>query len=86
MVGVGTIETPATEPADALSPEVPDPTGTPLLVVDGRFGEVLVPLAETICRRIDVAAKVIEIDPPGGLVELNETKRSRPQDGTRDDD
>ena len=61
-------------------------TGTPLLVVDGRSGEVLVPLAETICRRIDVAAKVIEIDPPDGLVELNETKRSRPQDGSRDDD
>ena len=50
--------------------------GTPLLVVDGRFGEVLVPLAETICKRVDVAAKVVVIDPPEGLVELNETKRT----------
>ena len=33
-------------------------TGTPLLVVDGARGEVLVPLADAICRRVDVAAKV----------------------------
>ncbi len=47
-------------------------TGTALLVVDaGKRGEVLVPLAETICRRIDVAGKKIEIDPPAGLIELN---------------
>lgn len=47
-------------------------TGTPLLVVTaGKRGEVLVPLADTICRRIDVAGKRIEIDPPDGLIELN---------------
>ncbi len=45
--------------------------GTPLLVVNGPRGEVLVPLAETICRRVDVVAKRIEIDPPGGLIDLN---------------
>jgi hypothetical protein len=28
-------------------------------------------LADTICRRIDVAGKRIEIDPPDGLIELN---------------
>jgi 16S rRNA processing protein RimM len=45
--------------------------GTPLLVVmkDGR--EVLVPLAEAICRRIDVGTKTIAIDPPEGLIEVN---------------
>ena len=32
-------------------------------------GEVLVPLAEAICRRVDVAAKRIVIDPPEGLLE-----------------
>ena len=46
-------------------------TGTPVLVVTGRAGEVLVPLAEPICRRIDVLAKLIVIDPPEGLIELN---------------
>ncbi|HKV99123.1 MAG TPA: ribosome maturation factor RimM [Vicinamibacterales bacterium] len=47
-------------------------TGTPVLVVEGPRGEVLVPLADTICTRVDVAAKVIEIDPPDGLIELND--------------
>jgi 16S rRNA processing protein RimM len=47
-------------------------TGTPLLVVTDAAGlEVLVPLVETICRRIDVEARVIEIDPPSGLIALN---------------
>jgi hypothetical protein len=30
-----------------------------------------VPLAESICRRVDVGAKVIVIDPPEGLLDLN---------------
>jgi 16S rRNA processing protein RimM len=47
-------------------------TGTPVLVIEGARGEVLVPLADAICRRVDVAAKVIEIDPPAGLIELND--------------
>lgn len=46
--------------------------GTPLLVVRTGRGEVLVPLAETVCRRIDIAAKRIVIDPPEGLIELND--------------
>jgi len=46
-------------------------TGTPLLIVAGPNGEVMVPLADPICRRIDVAAKIIEIDPPAGLIDLN---------------
>ena len=50
-------------------------SGTPLLVVASRAGEVLVPLADPICRRIDVGAKVIAIDPPAGLIELNEPAR-----------
>ena len=47
-------------------------SGTPLLVVTTRKGDVLIPLAEAICQRIDVTEKVIVIDPPEGLVELNE--------------
>jgi 16S rRNA processing protein RimM len=48
-------------------------TTPPLLVVCGppAEGEVLVPLVETICRRVDIAARRIEIDPPDGLIELN---------------
>jgi 16S rRNA processing protein RimM len=51
--------------------------GTPLLVVASARGdatvvqELLVPLAESICRRVDVGAKVIVIDPPAGLLDLN---------------
>ena len=46
-------------------------TGIPMLAVGGGAGEVLVPLVDAICRRIDVASKVIEIDPPQGLIDLN---------------
>jgi 16S rRNA processing protein RimM len=46
-------------------------SGPPLLVIEGQAGEILVPMAEDICRRVDIAAKVIVIDPPEGLVELN---------------
>jgi 16S rRNA processing protein RimM len=45
------------------------------LVIAGREGEILVPLAAAICVAIDVAAKRIRIDPPEGLLELNTTKR-----------
>ncbi len=46
-------------------------TGTPTLVVAGSRGEVLVPLAEAICRLVDVEARRIVIDPPEGLIDLN---------------
>jgi len=50
-----------------------EPTGgVDLLHVATRRGEVLVPLAQDICRRIDTAAKIIVIDPPADLLELNE--------------
>jgi 16S rRNA processing protein RimM len=45
--------------------------GTPLLVVDTPRGEMLIPLAEEICRRIDVAARCIHVVLPEGLRELN---------------
>jgi len=46
--------------------------GTPLLVVETPAGELLIPLAEEICRRVDVAARRIEVVLPEGLRELNE--------------
>jgi 16S rRNA processing protein RimM len=51
--------------------------GTPVLVVRGDAGEVLVPLAEEICRVVDPAAKRIVIDPPAGLIELNAARSER---------
>jgi 16S rRNA processing protein RimM len=45
--------------------------GTPLLQVQTAAGELLVPLAEDICRRIDVAARRIDVTLPEGLGDLN---------------
>ena len=45
--------------------------GTPLLQVQTSRGELLVPLAEDICRRIDVAARRIDVTLPEGLQDLN---------------
>ena len=49
-------------------------TGVPMLVVQGRGGEVLVPFVDAICRRVDPEARVIEIEPPDGLIALNRTR------------
>ena len=46
--------------------------GAPLLVVETPRGELLIPLAEEICRRIDLGARRIEVVLPEGLHELNE--------------
>jgi len=54
-----------------------EPTaGTPLLHVErGVSGgrEILIPLAEEICKKIDPEAKLILIDPPEDLLELNDS-------------
>lgn len=46
--------------------------GTPLLVVDTSAGELLVPLAEDICPRINTAARRIDVVLPDGLRDLND--------------
>ena len=43
----------------------------PLLVVRGPAGEVLIPFAKSYLRKIDVAAKRVEMALPEGLVDLN---------------
>jgi len=45
--------------------------GTPLLEVETAQGELLIPLAEDICKRIDAAARRIEVTLPEGLRDLN---------------
>jgi len=46
-------------------------SGTPVLEVDTPDGEVLIPLATEICRKIDVSARRIEVVMPEGLRDLN---------------
>ena len=48
-----------------------DVSGTPLLQVSTPEGELLVPLADDICKRVDVAARRIDVQLPEGLSELN---------------
>jgi 16S rRNA processing protein RimM len=49
-----------------------------LLVVIGASGEVLIPFASAICVGIHVAERRIVVEPPEGLLELNEVgARSR---------
>jgi 16S rRNA processing protein RimM len=45
--------------------------GTPILQVETTAGELLLPLAEDICKRIDVAARRIEVSLPEGLSDVN---------------
>jgi 16S rRNA processing protein RimM len=45
--------------------------GTPLLQVDTPRGELLLPLAEDICLRVDVVARRIDVHLPEGLDGLN---------------
>jgi 16S rRNA processing protein RimM len=46
--------------------------GASVLSIGGARGEVLVPLAADICVEVDIAGRRIRIDPPDGLLELNE--------------
>ena len=46
-------------------------SGTPVLEVETPQGEVLIPLATEICRKIDVGARRIEVVMPEGLRDLN---------------
>ncbi len=46
-------------------------SGTPLIVVDTSQGELLIPLAEDICTRIDVNARRIDVTLPEGLRDLS---------------
>ena len=46
-------------------------SGTPLLVVETPKGELLIPFAAEICRRVDVGARRIDVVLPEGLRELN---------------
>ena len=44
---------------------------TPLLVVQGAKGEVLIPFAKSFLRKVDLEARRVEMTLPEGLVDLN---------------
>lgn len=46
------------------------------LIVQGRSGEVLIPLAEDICVDVNVVGRKIIVQPIEGLLDLNITKRA----------
>ncbi len=50
--------------------------GTPVLEIETPEGELLVPLAQEICTRIDTAARRIEVNLPEGLRDLNRPSSS----------
>ena len=57
--------------------------GVHRLVVAGESAEILVPLVDEICVRIDLSAEVITIDPPEGLLDLNPPARRRERTSRR---
>ena len=52
------------------------------LVVAGASGDVLIPLVADICTVVDPAGKRIVIDPPEGLIEVNEVRLKPDATGT----
>lgn len=87
LIGCSVFERPRAVPASASSPcaaseapvllgqvrdvYFPEAPGTPLLALATAEGELLVPLAEEICRKVDPAARRIEVELPEGLRELD---------------
>ena len=51
--------------------EVQGTAGANRLIIGGGDGEVDVPLADSICVRIDTTGRTIVVDPPEGLLDLN---------------
>jgi 16S rRNA processing protein RimM len=46
-------------------------SGTPILELETAQGELLIPLAEDICKRVDITARRIDVVLPEGLRDLN---------------
>jgi len=65
------VETISGEPVGEVR-RVEGGAGASVLSVAGRRGEVLVPLAADICVEVDIAGRRIRINPPEGLLELNQ--------------
>jgi 16S rRNA processing protein RimM len=46
-------------------------SGTPILKVDGKDGEILIPFAQSYLRKMDLEQRRIEVELPDGLRDLN---------------
>jgi 16S rRNA processing protein RimM len=73
LIGCALIDVAGNEPVTVGEIESVDRTAgaVALLVVRGASGEVLIPFAKSFLRKIDLAAKRVEMALPEGLVELN---------------
>ena len=49
--------------------------GVDLLKVQTTEGEILIPFAEAICRKIDITARVIEVELPEDLADINKVQK-----------
>ena len=67
------VETPAGDVVGTVA-AIEGGAGATRLVMNGPRGEILIPLAVDICVDIDVVNKRIRINPPEGLLELNERR------------
>ncbi len=72
------VETTAGVPVGVVT-RIDGGAGGSLLVVEGARGEILVPLAADICVAVDIVSKRIRIEPPAGLLELNERSAAGPR-------
>jgi 16S rRNA processing protein RimM len=70
------VETPAGDRIGEVASVEGEPTGSRLVVRRGS-AEILIPMVEGICSRVDIAGKKIIVEPPDGLLELNVTKRQK---------
>jgi len=52
--------------------DILDYPGNEILVVKRKGREILIPFNRTICREIDLKQRRISVDPPEGLLDLNE--------------
>lgn len=76
LVGCAVVEVGAAAEELLGTVESIEETGAaPLLNVLTADGELLIPFAEEICRKVDVGAKRIEVRLPAGLRELNRGKK-----------
>ena len=51
--------------------EILKAAGNSVLIVDGPRGEILIPAVADCCRQISIPEKLIVVDPPEGLLDLN---------------
>jgi 16S rRNA processing protein RimM len=73
LVGCKVFASSGREPREIGTVEEVQPAGgAPVLKVESEKGEVLIPLAQEICTKIDLARKEIFVNPPADLLELNE--------------